>query len=470
MSYKLKILIISIVCFLSYSNLRAESVKVFFNQPEESAATSKIANPDTGIDDALVDFIQTAKSSDKVYICLYSSTTEKITNAINTCASVVGNANIFHIMEEAKGNNSDGAVNSPGIYTFANSRDDGSNESPLMHNKFAVIIDTNAGTGRVWTGSYNPTDNGTLENNNNAIWIESYEPAKLFADEFIYMWNGGNGKFSTDKSTSPNTAKSVTVGDVKIDVYFSPYPGTDTSMKLKDLIDNATHSIFFNMFTFASDEERIKNALIDAHNRGIEVKGVLEASHAGSRIVQSELKAEGLNVVLDANRYNLHHKFCVIDYGASHSKVITGSYNWSDDANTKNDENFLIIHSPRVAELYWQEFQKNYALSGISDDYDSPAVSDVLVYPSPAENIDAVTIGYTLSGAVTDVLITVYTLSGERVIRIRPEFYPGTYNEKKWDLVNNLSDKIAPGLYIIKVSATTGDGTFFDTDKFAVIR
>jgi hypothetical protein len=454
----------------------ADGINVYFNQPESSAATSSISNSTIGIDDALVDFIETAVSGDKVYLCFYSSTTQKITNAINTCALTVGAGNIFHITEEGAGG--DKAVSDPGIYSFANSIDDGSStassEDDLMHNKFAVVINTTSQKGRVWTGSYNPTDNGTVENNNNALWIESYSLAKIYADEFLYMWNGGAGKFSTDKSTSPNTAKAVTVGNDTVEVYFSPYnssSNTNTSMKIEDFLDAATHSVFFCMFTFSNSETRIKEALKDAYDRGLEVNGVVEATQLTSSETQSALRSYGIDVVLDANDDNMHHKFCVIDYGTDQAKVLTGSYNWTLAANTDNDENFLVIHSPEVAALYWEEFQKNFALSGGGAlNTEQEAVSDVLVYPSPAKDTDSVTVGYTISSAVTEVNIIVYTINGEKAASLDPDFYSGTYNEATLELVNSSGNKLAPGLYIIKVEAETADGTFFSTDKFAVIR
>ena len=38
--------------------------------------------------------------------------------------------------------------------------------------------------------------------------------------------------------------------------------------------------------------------------------------------------------------------------------VITGSYNFSRNANENNDENILIIRSPHIARIYEEEFQR----------------------------------------------------------------------------------------------------------------
>lgn len=40
--------------------------------------------------------------------------------------------------------------------------------------------------------------------------------------------------------------------------------------------------------------------------------------------------------------------------------VITGSHNWSSSAENVSDENTLIIHNARVANLYLQEFMARY--------------------------------------------------------------------------------------------------------------
>ncbi len=50
----------------------------------------------------------------------------------------------------------------------------------------------------------------------------------------------------------------------------------------------------------------------------------------------------------------MHNKFCVID----NQVVITGSYNWSTNAEFKNDENVSIQLDPEQATKYSVEFRK----------------------------------------------------------------------------------------------------------------
>lgn len=50
--------------------------------------------------------------------------------------------------------------------------------------------------------------------------------------------------------------------------------------------------------------------------------------------------------------HTLHHKTIVIDKKI----VVTGSFNPSDNAQNKNDENILIIHDERIAKKFIDEF------------------------------------------------------------------------------------------------------------------
>ncbi|NNE54920.1 MAG: T9SS type A sorting domain-containing protein, partial [Flavobacteriales bacterium] len=62
---------------------------------------------------------------------------------------------------------------------------------------------------------------------------------------------------------------------------------------------------------------------------------------------------------------------------------ITGSHNWSNSAESFNDENTLIIHDERIANIYYQEFMAIYSTFvgiGIEEKAES-----ALVYPNPTD-------------------------------------------------------------------------------------
>jgi phosphatidylserine/phosphatidylglycerophosphate/cardiolipin synthase-like enzyme len=53
----------------------------------------------------------------------------------------------------------------------------------------------------------------------------------------------------------------------------------------------------------------------------------------------------------------MHHKVIIIDGKI----VVTGSYNFSNNAEHSNDENTLIIHNQAIASAYLDEFQRIFA-------------------------------------------------------------------------------------------------------------
>ena len=67
------------------------------------------------------------------------------------------------------------------------------------------------------------------------------------------------------------------------------------------------------------------------------------------------LAALGIPVKTDDNpRYYMHHKFAVID----NSVVVTGSFNWTNQAINHNQENVLFIENKDLAKKYTDEFER----------------------------------------------------------------------------------------------------------------
>jgi phosphatidylserine/phosphatidylglycerophosphate/cardiolipin synthase-like enzyme len=122
---------------------------------------------------------------------------------------------------------------------------------------------------------------------------------------------------------------------------------------LINLISQARKSIYVAMYSFTRDG--LASALVDAKNRGVEVKVIMEEENA---YVQGSdyrmLKEAGVDVRLDGNPALMHHKFMIVDG----ELVVTGSYNWSTTAEDKNDENFVVIRDKEVVDRFTQEFNR----------------------------------------------------------------------------------------------------------------
>ncbi len=214
----------------------------------------------------------------------------------------------------------------------------------LMHHKF-IIID-----GRyVWTGSYNTTNNGAYKNNNNVIWLDSSQLAYNFTEEFREMFLYRQFGPTSDASVQ---YPQVTLGDgTQIFTYFAPE--NNTVSPLLSEIQAAEQSIYFMAFSFTHDI--LGDAMRRQFGAGVSVQGVFEARQVTEHSEYDAMLAAGIPVVQNAKSGMMHHKVIVID----EETVITGSYNFSKNAETKNSENLLIIKgNSDIARAYLDEFKR----------------------------------------------------------------------------------------------------------------
>jgi phosphatidylserine/phosphatidylglycerophosphate/cardiolipin synthase-like enzyme len=154
------------------------------------------------------------------------------------------------------------------------------------------------------------------------------------------------------KSPANTPYPSLTIEGTRLEVYFSPDDGV--ADQLAALIRTAQKNIMFMAFSFTSDE--IADAMLERSGAGVTVSGIFEESQVESNQGDeySRMRRAGLDVHLDGNTRNMHHKVIIIDGKI----VITGSYNYSANAEQSNDENVLVIHNPEVAALYLEEFNR----------------------------------------------------------------------------------------------------------------
>lgn len=224
----------------------------------------------------------------------------------------------------------------------------------LMHHKFAVVDGA-----FVWTGSYNLTPNGARKNDNNAIVIYSRDLAEIFTAEFMEMHR--DGVFGNRKEfgafASFGKKYHARIGTTDINAYFSPDDNIERII-LKRLA-KAERSVRFMAFSFTSDP--LGEELVRLHKKGVDVRGVMEKTGTNGRDSEYiKMKIEGIPVRVASGIGRMHHKVMIID----ESVVITGSFNFSRGANTRNDENILIIHNEEIARTYLSEFTRLYAASG----------------------------------------------------------------------------------------------------------
>ncbi|MFZ0531604.1 MAG: phospholipase D-like domain-containing protein [Anaerolineales bacterium] len=311
----------------------ADWYTVYFTDPTSPTATSYRGGPD----ESLVAAIDQARLS--VDVAIYDLNLWSLRNALinahrrGVAVRMVTDSDNMDEQEVQE-------VNEAGIEVL------GDRQESLMHDKF-VIIDRS----EIWTGSMNFTTGGGYLDNNNLIHLRSSKLAEDYTHEFEQMFIDDH--FGSNKTAgTPNP--SVTVNGSQIEVYFSPEDGTLENILAA--VNAAQESISFMAYSFTSDE--LADALIKQAKSGVSVSGVFDKDqyHSNAGTEFDTLQHAGIDVRLDGNPRLMHHKVIIIDGQI----VITGSYNFSNNAEHHNDENTLIIHNQDIATQYLAEFQQIY--------------------------------------------------------------------------------------------------------------
>ena len=116
--------------------------------------------------------------------------------------------------------------------------------------------------------------------------------------------------------------------------------------KAKLSIDVAAYSLSLNSVRFA---------LINAHDRGVTVRMVMESDNMDRSDPQA-LIAAGIPIVGDEQPGLMHDKFIVIDK----TEVWMGSINYTDSGTYEDNNNMMRILSTKVAENYSVEFSEMF--------------------------------------------------------------------------------------------------------------
>lgn len=138
-------------------------------------------------------------------------------------------------------------------------------------------------------------------------------------------------------------------------VFYSPKGGC-TDAVVREL-KGARREVLVQAYSFSS--KPIAQALVDAKLRGLKVEILLDRSN--EQEAYSDLTfftGQGLTPLIDAEHAIAHNKVMVLD-GAT---VITGSFNFTHQAEAENAENVLVIKGHgELAQAYRQNFEAHKA-------------------------------------------------------------------------------------------------------------
>lgn len=134
------------------------------------------------------------------------------------------------------------------------------------------------------------------------------------------------------------------------EAYFSP--GDGCRERVVSLLGACRDRVDVCVFTITDD--RITDALVEAHRRGVRVRVITDNEKAldlGSDI--DRLERAGIPVRVDHTPDHMHHKFAVFDG----QRLVTGSYNWTRSASAANWENIIVLGEPPLIARFQEVFE-----------------------------------------------------------------------------------------------------------------
>lgn len=142
-----------------------------------------------------------------------------------------------------------------------------------------------------------------------------------------------------------------------ISVYFSPHGGCTDA--IVEAIGQAQKTLDIQAYSFTSAP--IAEAVATAHARGVKVRAVLDKSQKSEKYTSATyLRNHGVPVYIDNAHQIAHNKVMIIDG----STIITGSFNFTKNAEEHNAENLLIIRgNGALAAAYAANFESHLAHS-----------------------------------------------------------------------------------------------------------
>jgi phosphatidylserine/phosphatidylglycerophosphate/cardiolipin synthase-like enzyme len=145
-----------------------------------------------------------------------------------------------------------------------------------------------------------------------------------------------------------------------VELAFTPWD--DAEGAILRVLQEARKAVYVQAYLFTS--RPLARALIEAQRRGVAVfvlsdRDMLAKDEAGrSQIPQ--LAAADIPVWVEVGYFAAHNKIILIDPEEETGAVVTGSYNFTFSAQTRNAENLLILRgNPGLAHAYLDNWRRH---------------------------------------------------------------------------------------------------------------
>ncbi|MBE0650036.1 MAG: T9SS type A sorting domain-containing protein [Bacteroidales bacterium] len=380
----------AVTSFATISNSTG-NIKVYFNTPVDNSYSTGVdaIYLHNTVDDTLINYINRAKYT--IDMAIYNLNNDGISNISQALIDAANRGVRVRVV-------GDGTTANLGFNAFTGTNvhyiKRPTSISGIMHNKF-VIFDaesSNPDDPIVWTGSTNFTEAQIDQDANNVIIVQDQSLAKTYQIEFEEMWgstgdtpDASNAKFGPQKID--NTPHEFMINGQRVECYFSPTDGVNS--QIVSHIKTANHDL--NIATMLLTRDDVAAQIDTASMDGAGVNMLTDQESSNSTSVNTTLSAAlGSHYVFYTGAGIMHNKYMIIDEGdaSSDPMIWTGSHNWSDAANNKNDENTLVVHEATIANLYYQNFMQLYLTSGgvtAVRNFDENPVQGMNVFPNPVQ-------------------------------------------------------------------------------------
>lgn len=252
----------------------------------------------------------------------------------------------------------------------------------LMHSKYIVRDGAmNARTTAVWTGSTNFTDDAWTLQENNIVTVTSPTVAKAYGADFTAMWSAG-----AIKGTGAGDAGTAGVSRALVGWDFAPGDGKAIDAALAAEVAAAKSRLMLAVMVLTS--RTVIGALVDAIGRGIRLSGIydsgqmdpIEAEWAKAKdtsvladwqVVKAKLVAKKSAPYTAAGPHDfMHNKILISD-----STLVTGSYNFSANAENNAENQVHVTKDPALVTQYVDyitAIAAEYAIANPSDQGTAP--------------------------------------------------------------------------------------------------
>jgi hypothetical protein len=126
----------------------------------------------------------------------------------------------------------------------------------------------------------------------------------------------------------------------------------DIENRILHVLDEARVSIVLVMAWFTN--ENLRNKLLEKLEEGLDIRIALYDDGINNRHGVDLMPFNPVRLRRALRGGIMHDKFCVVD----NQIVITGSYNWTSNAEFRNDENITIERDPEQATRFSVEFRR----------------------------------------------------------------------------------------------------------------